>query len=39
MEFRHAEVGHVKREDMVVITATGAELLGPVQDGWIVSRG
>jgi Xaa-Pro aminopeptidase len=28
MEFRHAEVGHVKIEDMVVIT-----------DGWIVSRG
>jgi Xaa-Pro dipeptidase len=39
MEFRNAEVGHVKREDMVVITDTGAELLGPVQDGWIVSRG
>jgi Xaa-Pro aminopeptidase len=39
MEFRHEEVGHVKIEDMVVVTSTGAELLGPVQDGWIVSRG
>jgi Xaa-Pro dipeptidase len=39
MEFRHPGVGHVKIEDMVAITGTGAELLGPFQDGWIVSRG
>ena len=39
MEFRHEEVGHVKIEDMAAITATGVELLGPVQDGWIASAG
>jgi Xaa-Pro aminopeptidase len=39
MEFRHPEVGHVKIEDRAVITRSGADLLGPPQNGWIVSRG
>jgi Xaa-Pro aminopeptidase len=39
MEFRHEDVGHVKIENMVAVTADGAELLGPGQDGWIVCRG
>jgi Xaa-Pro aminopeptidase len=29
MEFKHPEVGHVKIEDMVLITGAGYELLGP----------
>jgi Xaa-Pro aminopeptidase len=38
MEFRHAEVGHVKVEDMVAITQTGNELLIPSGSDWFLSH-
>jgi Xaa-Pro dipeptidase len=38
MEFRHADVGHAKIEDMVVITESGHELLGPDGGQWYVSN-
>ena len=38
MEFRHAEVGHVKIEDMVVISQTGNELLIPAGNDWFLSK-
>ena len=34
MEFRHAEVGHVKLEDMVAIAPGGPEILCPEEHGW-----
>jgi Xaa-Pro aminopeptidase len=37
MEFRHTEAGHVKIEDMVVITRTGNELLVPAGGDWFLS--
>ena len=39
MEFRHEEAGHVKLEDMAVITGGGSELLGPRQEAWYISEG
>jgi Xaa-Pro dipeptidase len=36
MEFRHAEVGHVKIEDLAVITQNGSELL-TAPDSWFIS--
>jgi Xaa-Pro aminopeptidase len=36
MEFRHPEVGHVKVEDMVVITRAGNELLVPAGSEWFL---
>jgi Xaa-Pro aminopeptidase len=38
MEFRHTEVGHVKIEDMVVITKTGNEVLSPKGGDWFLSN-
>jgi Xaa-Pro dipeptidase len=38
MEFRHTEVGHVKIEDMVVITRSGNELLIPAGNHWFLSN-
>jgi Xaa-Pro aminopeptidase len=38
MEFRYPEVGHVKIEDMVVITKTGNEVLGPEGKDWFISN-
>jgi Xaa-Pro dipeptidase len=38
MEFRHSEAGHVKIEDMVVITKTGNELLIPQGGDWFFSK-
>jgi len=38
MEFRHADVGHAKIEDMVVITEGGHELLGPDDGNWYLSN-
>ena len=38
MEFRHTEVGHVKIEDMVVITRTGNELIVHAGDEWLLSN-
>ena len=38
MEFRHTEVGHVKVEDMVVITKTGNEVLSPRGGDWFLSN-
>ena len=38
MEFRHTEVGHVKIENMVVITQTGSELLIPPGNDWFLSN-
>jgi Xaa-Pro aminopeptidase len=38
MEFRHTEVGHVKLEDMVVITKTGNEVLSPEGKDWDISK-
>jgi len=37
MEFRHTEVGHVKIEDMVVISQSGNELLIPPGNDWFIS--
>jgi Xaa-Pro dipeptidase len=37
MEFRHAEAGHAKIEDMVVVTESGYELLAPDEGEWYVS--
>jgi Xaa-Pro aminopeptidase len=37
MEFRHTEVGHVKIENMVVITKTGNEVLSPEGRDWYIS--
>lgn len=37
MEFRHPDVGHVKIEDMVAVTATGAERLSPPSHGFFLS--
>ncbi|MBN1835897.1 MAG: aminopeptidase P family protein [Spirochaetales bacterium] len=38
MEFLHAEAGHAKIEDMVVVTEDGHELLGPDEGQWYVSH-
>ena len=38
MEFRHTEVGHVKIEDMVLITDTGGEILSPEGKDWYISN-
>jgi Xaa-Pro dipeptidase len=38
MEFRHADAGHAKIEDMVVITEGGHEQLGPDEGQWYVSN-
>jgi len=37
MEFLHPDAGHVKIEDMVVITHTGSELLSPQGRDWQLS--
>jgi Xaa-Pro dipeptidase len=37
MEFRTPEVGHVKIEDMVLITKTGNEVLSPEGNDWFIS--
>jgi Xaa-Pro aminopeptidase len=38
MEFRHADAGHAKIEDMVVITEGGHELLAPDEEQWYLSN-
>jgi Xaa-Pro aminopeptidase len=38
MEFRYPEVGHIKLEDMVVITKTGNEVLSPEGRDWFLSN-
>ena len=38
MEFKHPKVGHVKTEDMVLITETGNEVLCPDDDLWFISN-
>jgi Xaa-Pro aminopeptidase len=38
MEFKHPEVGHVKIEDMVLITETGNEVLGPEGGDWLFAH-
>ena len=38
MEFRHTEAGHVKIEEMVVITRDGSELLAAEGGDWFLSR-
>jgi Xaa-Pro aminopeptidase len=38
MEFRHAEAGHVKIENMVVITQNGNQLLAPPGNDWFLSN-
>ncbi|UCF99553.1 MAG: aminopeptidase P family protein [Spirochaetaceae bacterium] len=37
MEFRYPQVGHIKLEDMVVITKTGNEVLSPEGREWFIS--
>jgi Xaa-Pro aminopeptidase len=38
MEFKHPDVGHIKIEDMVLITEAGNELLGPQGKDWFISN-
>jgi Xaa-Pro aminopeptidase len=38
MEFRSLEVGHVKIEDMVLITKSGNEVLSPEGRDWYISN-
>ena len=38
MEFRTPEVGHVKVEDMVLITSSGNEVLSPGGGDWFISN-
>ena len=37
MEFRHPDAGHIKIEDMVVVTGQGGEVISPGSDIWSVS--
>ncbi len=37
MEFRHPEAGHIKIEDMVVVTNDGSEVISPGGDSWSIS--
>jgi Xaa-Pro aminopeptidase len=39
MEFRHAEAGQVKIEDMVVMTPAGGEILSPDGRSWYLADG
>jgi Xaa-Pro dipeptidase len=38
MEFKDPEVGHVKIEDMVLITGSGNEILSPEGEDWYISN-
>jgi Xaa-Pro dipeptidase len=38
MEFKTPEVGHVKIEDMVLITRSGNEILSPGEENWYISN-
>jgi Xaa-Pro aminopeptidase len=38
MEFKTPEVGHVKIEDMVLITGRGNEVLSPGEEDWYISN-
>ena len=38
MEFKTPEVGHVKIEDMVLITSAGNEVLSPEGKSWLISN-
>jgi Xaa-Pro aminopeptidase len=38
MEYRYQDVGHVKIEDMVLITKTGNEVLSPEGRDWYISN-
>jgi len=37
MEFRQPEAGHIKIEDMVVVTKDGGDVISPGADSWIIS--
>ena len=38
MEFKTPEVGHVKIEEMVLITAKGNEIISPGEQPWYISK-
>ena len=37
MEFRHPDAGHIKIEDMVVVTEHGGKVISPRGDSWSIS--